>query len=85
MKFAEQQLSAGVLPTPDPSLAVRGKTFTKADWNPQMLRVVYKEFQDKVIRDFLFGYLGPCTAPKLIKLGDLQDFDGEHKLVRQNN
>ena len=68
LKFAEQQVSDGVLPVSDSSLVGRGKTFVKADWHPAMLVPMYQTWEDSVAKYFVEGKLGKADWPELKEL-----------------
>jgi methionyl-tRNA formyltransferase len=69
LRFAEQQVADSVRPNPDPTLATRGKTFTKKDWHPEMLRTIYEQWEDKIAGACAFGKLGKLDWPELVELG----------------
>ena len=50
-----RELDNGNKPIIDPTLAARGKLFTKADFHPTMLRVNYELFDDDVVDHYLAG------------------------------
>lgn len=68
VKFCEQMCADGVGPQIDPSLATKGKTFTKADWHPGMLRTMYELWGDAVVSMYFDGELGITGDPKLVRL-----------------
>ena len=51
----------------DISLRNKGKLFLKSDWKPEMLKVIYDYFDDKIVDLYLDKKI-KCSKPKLIKL-----------------
>ena len=54
-------------PKRDMSLRYRGKLYLKSDWKPEMLRVIYEFFDDKIVDLYLDNKI-KCPKPKLIKI-----------------
>ena len=54
-----------IKPKKDTSLRYRGKLYLKSDWKPEMLRVIYEFFDDKIVDLYLDNKI-KCPKPKLI-------------------
>lgn len=68
LEHIQDQLRKGLEPLPDPTLAMRGKLFTKKDFHPAMLRVNYELFDDDVVDHYLDGKI----TPRKVKLKRLE-------------
>lgn len=68
LEFIEEQIKAGNVPTPDPKLISTGKLYYKRDWRPEMLRVIYEMYGDRMVDLFLDGKLSPHPSPRLVRL-----------------
>jgi hypothetical protein len=69
LKFTEHMVADSVSPTPDPTLATKGKTFTKRDWHPAMLIPMYETWQDSVAKYAVLGHLGKLDWPQMVEIG----------------
>jgi folate-dependent phosphoribosylglycinamide formyltransferase PurN len=67
LEHIKDRVEKGIRPDPDPTLAKRGKIFTKKDFHPAMLRVNYELFDDDVVDHYLDGKINPRKV-KLKKL-----------------
>ena len=41
------------MPIKDPQLRFKGKLFTKSDWKPEMLKIIYELYEDKIVDLYL--------------------------------
>lgn len=70
LMFVGNAIEEHILPTPDPTLPRRGKLFTKKDWHPALLTVIYDLFRDHIVDAYLDGALPSSPAPELIEIPD---------------
>ena len=62
-----ERVKLKIKPKKDTSLRYRGKLYLKSDWKPEMLRVIYEFFDDKIVDLYLDNKI-KCPKPKLIKI-----------------
>ena len=62
-----KRVESKIKPKRDMSLRYRGKLYLKSDWKPEMLRVIYEFFDDKIVDLYLDNKI-KCPKPKLIKI-----------------
>ena len=67
IKEIKKRVKHRIKPKKDYSLKYRGKLFIKADWKPEMLRVIYSYFKDRIVDAYLDNKI-QTKKPKLIKL-----------------
>jgi len=65
--WTHSQLENGVLPRPDKTLETRGKLFTRADFTPEKLRVIYDLYDDKIVDLCLRGEI-ESREPSLVSV-----------------
>jgi hypothetical protein len=68
LEHVQGSLMLGKSPVMDPSLARKGKLFTKADWHAGMLQVIYGLYQDRIVDAYLDGYLPRVKDPELVQI-----------------
>ena len=67
VSFTKKRIQKNIKSKKDKTLRVKGKLFKNSDWRPEMLRVIYDYFNDKIVDLYLTNKI-KCKKPKLIKL-----------------
>ena len=67
IKEIKKRLKHKIKPKKDYSLRHKGKLFRKVDWKPEMLDLIYNDFNDKIVDLYLKKKIN-CKKPKIIKL-----------------
>ena len=65
--FVQKRLDNKIKPQFDKKLKLKGKFYKKSDWNPEMLKLIYEKYDDKIVDFYLDGKI-KCQKPKLIEI-----------------
>tara|TARA_B100001248_G_scaffold233127_1_gene194449 strand:- start:104 stop:850 length:747 start_codon:yes stop_codon:yes gene_type:complete len=65
--FVQKRLDSKIKPQFDKKLKLKGKFYKKSDWKPEMLKLIYEKYNDKIVDFYLDGKI-KCQKPKLIKI-----------------
>ena len=65
--FVQKRLDNKIKPQFDEKLKLKGKFYKKSDWNPEMLKLIYEKYDDKIVDFYLDGKI-KCQKPKLIEI-----------------
>ena len=66
----KKRIELNINPKKDNSLRFKGKLFTKSDWKPEMLNIIYDYYEDKIVDLYLDKKIY-CPKPKLINIDNL--------------
>ena len=66
----KKRIELNINPKKDNSLRFKGKLFTKSDWKPEMLKIIYDYYDDKIVDLYLDKKIY-CPKPKLINIDNL--------------
>ena len=62
-----ERIKKNIKPKKDLSLRNKGKLFKNSDWKPEMLKIIYEFFDDKIV-DLYLNKKIKCNKPNLIKI-----------------
>ncbi len=65
--YIYKRINNNIKPKKDPSLRNKGRLFKNVDWKPEMLKIIYDFFDDKIVDLYLKKQIS-CPKPKLIKI-----------------
>ena len=66
----KKRIDLSINPKKDVTLRLKGKLFTKSDWKPEMLNLIYEYYDDKIV-DLYLDNIIICPKPKLINIDNL--------------
>ena len=66
----KKRINLNINPKKDVTLRLKGKLFTKSDWKPEMLNIIYEYYDDKIV-DLYLDNLIRCPKPNLINIDNL--------------